>query len=424
MDFMKDIQPDDSTRNYLLTVLSLCLTTDTSIQSFWLLTGSGANGKTKLMNFLWEALGDHYGTAPTSLLTRKREDANQTNEALCQLEKARVAVFSEASAGDILHADTVKQLTGEEFITTRGLNEKQRRWKPMFKPFLVCNQPPRMSESTWAIWRRVKSIDFPTVFVENPKRPNERKKDTQIGDKLSLRVKTFVAILVEYYRRYRLEGLVEPDEVRAATLKYQTDNDVFEEFSGEFIVEEQGSALSLVELRREFRAWANARKYNIPSKDQQLEELFAKKLGEVYRNNWRTMGWLVGWKDMRLLPSVRRLRNISRGEQACLQAFSSNHLVSSIEREVSYPQCTHKKPLRFDFRVTLRTGTVLLTEFQGIQHYQRCVWDRKDDDLENRQIRDQIKVDFCGRERIPLLVIPYWDIDKVPRIINTFINQR
>jgi len=102
MDFMSAIQPDVETRDYLLKVLSLCITTDSSQQLFFIFTGAGANGKSKLMNFLMDTLGEHFGASPAALLTRRREDANQANEALSGLEKCRVAVFSEGASSEIL----------------------------------------------------------------------------------------------------------------------------------------------------------------------------------------------------------------------------------------------------------------------------------------------------------------------------------
>jgi len=76
----------------------------------------------------------------------------------------------------------------------------------------------------------MKVVDFPTRFVDNPVRPHEREKDSKVGQKLAKCVWAFVAILIEYWRRVKAEGLVEPGKVTEATEKYQTDNDVFADF--------------------------------------------------------------------------------------------------------------------------------------------------------------------------------------------------
>lgn len=302
MDFMNAIQPDEQARDYLLTVLSLCLTTDTSMQYFWIFTGAGANGKSKLMNLLNETLSEHYGTAPAALLTRRREDANQANESLSALEKSRVAVFSEGASSEILQVNTIKLFTGEDIISTRGLREKQRRWKPNFKCILVCNDIPQLDDNSWAAWRRIKVVNFPTKFVDNPKRPHERKKDSELGNRLSRCLAAFVAILIEYYRRFKEGGLIEPSEVTRATERYQTDNDIFEEFRLEHIIDtpvEEMARLQRTELTKAFRRWANERKKILPE-DKKLWATFNEKLGEMFNNQWDKVK-LRGWKHKRLV---------------------------------------------------------------------------------------------------------------------------
>ena len=302
MDFMSSIQPDVATRDYLLTLMSLCTSVDTTMQHFWIFTGKGANGKSKLMNLLMEALSDHYGTAPAALLTRRREDANQANESLSALEKCRVAVFSEGSAAEILQVNTIKLFTGEDVITTRGLHEKQRRWKPKFKCILVCNDIPKLDDSSWSAWRRIKVVHFPTSYVDNPVRDHERQKDPLIGEKLSRCLWAFVAILVEYYRRFKTVGLVESEAITKATEKYQTENDVFEEYSQDHIMEEQGARLESKELISDFREWASRGKKKIPANKDTLTALIETKLGKIYRNNWNQV-WLTGWRNYRLVEN-------------------------------------------------------------------------------------------------------------------------
>jgi len=300
MEFMTAIQPDEDTRDYLLTVLSLCLTTDTSMQHFWILTGAGANGKSKLMNFLMQTLGEHYGTAPAALLTRRREDANQANEALSALEKTRIAVFSEGAASEVLQVNTIKLFTGEDAITTRGLHEKQRRWTPNFKTLMTCNAIPLLDDDSWAAWRRIKVIFFPTLFVDNPKRPHERKKDSDVGKKLSACTAAFLSILIEYFRRFKAAGLRESRAVTEATKKYQTDNDVLEEFRGEHLIEEANSTVVWTEVFAVFRNWAHGSGSKISTSRTNVKNLFEKKFGDAKKINLDS-GQIYGWRGMRLM---------------------------------------------------------------------------------------------------------------------------
>jgi len=303
MDFMSAIQPDVETRDYLLKVLSLCITTDSSQQLFFIFTGAGANGKSKLMNFLMDTLGEHFGASPAALLTRRREDANQANEALSGLEKCRVAVFSEGASSEILQVNTIKLFSGEDAISTRGLHEKQRRWKPRFVCILVCNDIPRLDENTWAGWRRMRVVHFPTLFVDNPSRPNERQRDSEIGEKLVKRATAFIGILIEYNKRFKTEGLREPDLVMRATQKYQSANDVVAEFCEENIAEgEQGTMLVWKDLYPIFKRWADRNGLTAPTKLKSTPLFNAYFKEEAKTNHCSRMGHPVyGWRDRRVI---------------------------------------------------------------------------------------------------------------------------
>jgi len=273
MEFMTAIQPDIETRDYLLTVLSLCLSTDTSMQYFWVFTGAGANGKSKLVNFLSEALGEHFGTAPAALLTRKREDANQANEALSSLQKARVAVFSEGASTEVIQVNVMKLFTGEDTISARGIHEKQKKWKPFFTCIIVCNDIPTLDENTWAAWRRLKVVFFPTCFVDQPVRPHERQKDPKLGEKLSRCTGALLSILTEYLRRFKATSILQdPPAVKAATEKYRESMDVVKDFIEEKMRRSEGSYLLWTDLFAAYNKWPLKK----AMKSQPLKEAFAK----------------------------------------------------------------------------------------------------------------------------------------------------
>lgn len=301
MDFMDAIQPDPDTRDYLLTVLSLCLTTDTSMQYFWIMTGAGANGKSKLMNLLADTLGDHFGAAPAALLTRRREDANQANEALSQLQKARVAVFSEGSAAEVIQVNTVKLFTGEDAISTRGLHEKQQRWRPVFKCFLVCNDIPKIDDNSWAGWRRFKVVSFEVQFVDEPQLKHERKKDPEVGKRLAKCTGAFAGILVEYLRRFKVSGLKESEQVIKATQSYQTDNDLMEEFRENQLVENDLAALKATDACKAFHNWAVKKGRRAPENKKAIMAMFEAKFGPTKPiRGFNYSDKVRGWKGLML----------------------------------------------------------------------------------------------------------------------------
>jgi P4 family phage/plasmid primase-like protien len=228
--FMRDILPDDSVRLYALKVLGICLTLDTSLQRFFIWTGAGGNGKGRLVSLMEECLGDYFQSLSPSMLTRKREDASSANEALMTLVRARIVVFQEPEAHECIQASVLKSLTGEDTLSSRQNYGKQTKFRPKTKPIMVCNDLPRLSETTQAMIRRLVCIHFPSAFVETPTQPHERKIDYHLDEKLRAAAPYFIGMLIHYWRRYKSEGLAQPDEVTKVTKRYLKDNDIVAQF--------------------------------------------------------------------------------------------------------------------------------------------------------------------------------------------------
>lgn len=87
----------------------------------------------------------------------------------------------------------------------------------------------------------------------------------------------------------------------------------------------------------------------------------------------------------------------------------------SFNKEYRISECKDKRSLPFDFSVNSPFG---LIEYQGEQHY-FPIWGHKN--LTKIQSHDEIKRLYCLENSIPLLIIPYWDKNKLPGVIENFI---
>ena len=95
---------------------------------------------------------------------------------------------------------------------------------------------------------------------------------------------------------------------------------------------------------------------------------------------------------------------VSQGELKILELFNQYNI--KFKSQVSFKDCHYKDMLRFDFGVYDDDNKLkYLIEYQGVQHYQEVEWTR--DTLKDRQLRDNIKVEYCKNNNIPLLIIPY-----------------
>jgi len=283
--FLRDILPDPSVLDYVLKILGLCLTTDTSQQYFFIFTGSGSNGKSKIMSLLENCLGDYHGTASPELITTKREKANQANESLASLEKSRVLIISEAAKKDVIQANLLKVFTGEDTITTRHNYGSQMKFKPKFKVLFICNDIPKVTENGPAVWRRIKIINFPCSFVDNPAdgKPFEKQKNEELTRSILEDCQdAFVSILVEYHRLYRESGLQEPESVTMSTSNYKKQNagPIPEYLVGSLVEEvmsdESGTVFCVLkakDLQDKLQTWAEENLDEIPKPSVLKQEM-------------------------------------------------------------------------------------------------------------------------------------------------------
>ena len=117
--------------------------------------------------------------------------------------------------------------------------------------------------------------------------------------------------------------------------------------------------------------------------------------------------------------------NISRGCPKCDRKRSlleKKLEVYLIENNFNYSaqkrfaDCNNNKS-SFDFCLYSKNNEIVLIEVQGQQHYKEV--DIFNESLETVQKRDKVKEDYCLANNIPLIKIPYWDIDKIPQYIST-----
>lgn len=89
--------------------------------------------------------------------------------------------------------------------------------------------------------------------------------------------------------------------------------------------------------------------------------------------------------------------NISKGNEKIKNILKNNNIIFEIEK--CFSDCVDKKPLPFDFYVENK----YLIEYDGIQHYDI----KTKYDYEYTHRHDLIKSEWCKKNNIPLIRIPY-----------------
>ena len=244
-DFFSKLFPSPELRRYTLRLLASCLEGVNREQCFYVATGVGGNGKSKLVELMRLTLGDYQTSLQSTVLTRKRPEAGAANPEIMAAKCRRFIYLQEPDDKEPINTSRMKQFSGEDMVEARALYGDQEKFIIMGKLFMMCNKLPPVTTMDRGTWRRIRVIPFVSKFVlpEHPEylagRPNVFLMDHMLDKKLRQWREPFLSLLVHIYEtEYIPYGLNPvPDVVTAASDKYKGDFDVFARFRSERIRE-------------------------------------------------------------------------------------------------------------------------------------------------------------------------------------------
>jgi putative DNA primase/helicase len=216
------------TTRFLHLLLGYSITGDVGAQVLPFLYGSGANGKSVLLEVMTQILGDYANSAPPGFLMEKGKFAEHSTE-LTELHGRRIVVCSELKPNDKFNEARVKLLTGGDTITARRMRQNFFTFTPTHKLWLLGNHRPEVGTGGHAFWRRMRIIPFERRV------PDERKIDNLAAELVADEGPGILQWLIEGAQRYLTtrDPLTGPASVRVATAAYQTTEDHIGRFLSE-----------------------------------------------------------------------------------------------------------------------------------------------------------------------------------------------
>ena len=224
--------PSQELRRFFKKLAGYAFSGDVSEHILAVLYGTGANGKSTILNALLAAAGDYGMQAAPDLLVAKK-GAHPTEVA--DLFGMRLVASIEVEDGRRLAESLVKQLTGGDKVRARRMRQDFWQFDPTHKVFMAVNHKPEVRGTDTAIWRRLRLIPFEQTIP-----PAEQ--DKKLPQKLEAELPGILRWALEGCLEWQREGLQAPEEVRKATGAYRSEMDVI----GAFLQDE-------CEIGREFR---------------------------------------------------------------------------------------------------------------------------------------------------------------------------
>ena len=289
--FIKQVLPNKPVREYFIKHLASNLFGGNVAQKFHILTGSGSNGKSMIMNLMAKTFGDYACTVPISLFTQKRKSSGSAAPEVARLKGRRFVTMQEPDEAIALNTGLMKEISSGEKMYARDLFESGCEFEVLAKFHLACNEKPKINTSDGGTWRRLIVINFLSKFVVNPSAPNEFPLDESI--QFSVNTVEWATPFLSYLVHVLKEGqglrkLASPPEVLEYTSDYRNENDAIARFISEKIVAFTEDNLEIQTdivpvdrsaLRRTFKSWKeeNDQRSLLPGEmEKRVEAMFGK----------------------------------------------------------------------------------------------------------------------------------------------------
>src|SRR5262249_36330530 len=143
---------------FLQRICGYCLTGSTREHAMFFFYGTGANGKSVLINIISYILADYQRTAPMEALTASSNDRHPTE--LACLQGRRLVTAVETEEGRRWADAKIKMMTGGDQIAARFMRQDYFWYTPQFKLVIARNHKPGLRSVDEATRRRVDLIPF------------------------------------------------------------------------------------------------------------------------------------------------------------------------------------------------------------------------------------------------------------------------
>ncbi len=274
--FMQEVFPDKEVRDYMQVLTGYSITGETREQSFFILRGEGANGKSVFTDTLIKTLGDYAYVTPTATFTRNRND--RLKHELAQLRGKRLVITNESSHDSAIDDELVKQITGGSKVTARDLYQKYFTYEPHYTIWFITNPLPRAPDLDRALLRRIKIIEFTESF--------EGREDRTLADRLLEEKEGILSWAVKGAAMWYKSGLAPTQSMKDSLQQYVKDEDPLFGFVETMLTQtEPGIFMTAEEAYSAWCEYADA---------HHLENMIPQQFGKKLNSRLLQLKWKFG----------------------------------------------------------------------------------------------------------------------------------
>jgi putative DNA primase/helicase len=286
LQFMDEIFAGDTELvRYVQKAIGYSLTGEAREQCLFACWGSGANGKSTLLELLFFILGDYACDLSFSSLEAKQHRLGDG----VKLLGARFVKAVEVREDTTLDEARVKSWTGGDTISVRPLYRQEISFQPTHKIWIAFNHKPRIQDDSVAMWRRIQLIPFNRTF-------GVQHADKGLLHKLRNEAVGVLNWAVEGCLAWQQEGLQTPQAVERATIEYADESDHLAAFLEECCDTDALLTVPKRELRSRYESWCSTHHERPKNRNDFSQAIRSRGFGEG------SNGACKFWKGLRIRP--------------------------------------------------------------------------------------------------------------------------
>ncbi len=245
--FLKEIIEDEDRILYLQELFGAALFGDSRFHVLPVFVGTGANGKSTIVEVMAGILNDYAATMPENFLLDTTGNAHPTD--IARLRGVRLAVASETRPDGKFNESRVKMLTGGDTLSARFMGQNFFDFKPTHTLFMAVNHLPEVKSGGDGFWRRLRKIDFRKTI------PVEKRKENLAKTLVQEEGAGILQWMIDGAVRLTNQGFKEPESVKMATQSYRHEEDHIAKFIDEKTILADTASVSKTQLFNAYRDW-------------------------------------------------------------------------------------------------------------------------------------------------------------------------
>lgn len=221
------------------------------------------------------------------MFTRPQPDASSPDPGLLNLQHKKIVISSEPEKKAKLNSGFIKFITGRDSTQLRECHSNiMIDFEPKFITLFVSNDIPETDDIDTAFSKRLRCINFPTEFCDDPITEKQKLIDTNINEKFNSWRLDFMLLLIEYYNKYmETKKIVITENILKWTNQYKEDTDLYLTFLNECTYEANTHIRTSL-LYEAFKKWfiVNNPRTHIPSNREFTINIKKYKIVEKIRD--------------------------------------------------------------------------------------------------------------------------------------------